>query len=141
MKLYLILFLFLSVSCSSQSSKNPSPCKELYEGAYYKTEKTFGVYKIKRTKNEQIEHVVKSKLKIKFALTWTEDCTCELRFSEVLENGIGHDFETMLKDVVRTEKIYDIKRDSTQKIISYKVKTTSNQHDSTDIEEYFVDTE
>jgi hypothetical protein len=41
----------------------------LYEGSYYKTEKTFGVYKIKRTKNEQIEHVVKSKLKIKFALT------------------------------------------------------------------------
>jgi hypothetical protein len=141
MKMYLVWFLFLSTGCSSQNPKSPSPCLELYEGSYYKTEKTFGVYKIKRTKNEQIEHVVNSKLKIKFALTWTEDCTCELRFSKVLENGIGHDFETMLKDVVRTEKIYDIKRDSTQKIISYKVKTTSNQHDSTDIEEYFVDKE
>ncbi|MFZ1705273.1 MAG: hypothetical protein WAT79_13075 [Saprospiraceae bacterium] len=143
MKNYILLLCIFTYSCSSNGQKMaPIPCGKVHEGNFSKIDKIFGIYEINRSaKNEtqfvQVEHVVKSKLKIEFLGIWTDDCTCELRFSKVLENGIGHDFETMLKDVIRTEKIVEINRDSTQVITEYKIKTTSNQHEETDEEIIF----
>lgn len=134
MKMYSILLLvYCFTFCNSVKPKQELPCSKVHTGNFNKIDENFGIYKINRSALEdnkfiQVEHVVKSKLKLEFSGTWIDDCTCELRFSKVLENGIGYDFEKMLKDVVRTEQIMEIKRDSTNEIIEYKIKTTSNQH-------------
>ncbi len=145
MKFYIAFILFCHLSCASQDSQKPKlACSDVHAGNFTKMDEIFGIYKISRTKNDknqviQIEEVVKSKLKIEFLVTWTSDCICEIRFSKVLENGIGYDFETMLKDVVRTEKIFEIKRDSTQAITEYKIKATSNQNKEEREEIFTVD--
>jgi hypothetical protein len=132
-------FLLTTVLClvftfkSFSQHKNELHCSQVHLGSFSKIDQIFGIYNINRYKSDdgkivQTEHVVKSKLKIEFIINWVDDCTCELRFSKVLENGIGHDFETMLKDVVRTEKISEFTYNESNAIVGYKLKATSNQH-------------
>ncbi len=74
--IFINLLLTTTVFCWGQEAKND--CKKFKTGKFTYKEESFNSVIIKRTKNRQNEHDLKSGLKIKYKIHWTGDCEYEL---------------------------------------------------------------
>ena len=75
----IILFLCMGASCQTKT------CKSLREGKFKVTTKETGTTFITRENNLQIEENADLKMNMVFDITWTSDCSYELRLKQVIQ--------------------------------------------------------
>jgi hypothetical protein len=99
---------------------NEFDCKKFKNGKFKIIDSEVGNSIIERNGLEQIEYGEGSKLKLKFKVTWLNECTYTLELKKILENP---DTIDLPEDMIVTVEIIETKENS------YIQKSTSNLFD------------
>lgn len=80
-----LMFTLISMCFTHAASAQTVTCTSLHEGMFKVTDQATGVTLITRTKKYQTEENDFLGYKVVFNITWTDDCTYELRPKEVIK--------------------------------------------------------
>lgn len=105
-------FLVISILFFMIAAANAQSCLSVHTGNFKISNSETGVTVIARNEKYQIEENLKLNFKIIFSITWTDDCTYELRPVRL----IGGDSSLFIKDAVVTTKITKVKSHGYQAI-------------------------
>ena len=83
MRLSILVFFIMALNLALFGQTRT--CQSLHVGTFKATSKERGITIIKRTKNSQVEENNYLGYKLAFDITWTSDCTYELRLRQVIK--------------------------------------------------------
>jgi hypothetical protein len=128
MKLAILLSVLLGLNLGSLGQK--INCKSLHSGTFKAIEKGKDTTIIKRTKSSQIEENAYLGYKLAYDITWTSDCSYELRLKEVLKGAPS--MINVRKNVLKIQ-IKQIKKNS------YITETSSTYSNEITTHEIFIE--